>query len=640
MRTKKHHYMPAKLTAIAIVCSFLAGILTTDKTRAQSLLNLNQTTQTLSQLGKISGDLLNQVLGAGPKARVNIIVQSNGPWVPVLDLLITLTGGRITSGYSNFNLRAVDIPAASVLALVLNTQIDYISPDRSVVPTGHLSTTTGANAAATSAGRPDLDGSGIGIAVIDSGIYSAHRSFIGVNSALRVVANKDFTGERRTDDPYGHGTHVAGIAAGNGRISTGAYLGIAPNANLINLRVLNSQGAGTTSGLLSALDWVMTNRSKYNIRVVNMSLGAPAVDSYKNDPICKAVRHLVNKGIVVVVAAGNNGVDASGLKIYGQIHSPGIEPSAITVGAANTYGTDARADDTVTTYSSRGPTRSYWTDGNGTRRYDNLIKPDLVAPGNKLIAAEAVNNLLVTQYPDLDAGVSDVATLKMMRLSGTSMAAPAAAGAAALILQTNGRLTPNLVKAIMMYTAQPLAGYNMLEQGAGQLNIEGAVRLAKLIRTDLTNSTPLGASLLSTTEPPFPETVIADYPFGWSQGVILNYTYVTGKGLATFYQKVYGTGVLLSDGVITSDGVIAGDTMKLTDGIQIGQNIMTSNGVIAGDGQVFCAYGVLLSDTLLRDGQFLGDGVIAGDSTGVIAGDTIRWGDNTSCMESPPDPGN
>ena len=310
------------------------------------------------------------------------------------------------------------------------------------------------------------------------------------------MSSKDFTGERRTDDPYGHGTHVARIAAGNARVSSGAYLGIAPNANLINLRVLNSQGLGTTSGLLSALDWVLTNRSSHNIRVVNMSLGAAAVDSYKKDPICKAVRHLVNKGVVVVAAAGNNGVNASGQKVYGQIHSPGIEPSAITVGAANSFGTDSRADDSITTYSSRGPTRGYSTDGNGTRHYDNLIKPDIVAPGNKLIAAESVNNLLVSQNPDLDADVSEIATRKMMRLSGTSMAAPVAAGAAALLLQINPKLTPNMIKAIMMYSAQPLAGYNMLEQGTGQLNIEGAARLAKMIRKDLTNSTPLGAPLL------------------------------------------------------------------------------------------------------------------------------------------------
>ena len=116
-----------------------------------------------------------------------------------------------------------------------------------------------------------------------------------------------------------------------------------------------------------------------------MSLGTRAVNSYLDDPLCKSVRRLVDAGVVVVAAAGNEGKDANGDKVYGQIHSPGNEPSAITVGASNTFGTDGRSDDTVTTYSSRGPTRSYSTDASGVKHYDNLIKPDLVAPGNKII---------------------------------------------------------------------------------------------------------------------------------------------------------------------------------------------------------------------------------------------------------------
>lgn len=123
--------------------------------------------------------------------------------------------------------------------------------------------------------------------------------------------------------------------------------------------MLDSQGHSSTSTVLSALEWVYSNRTTYNIRVVNMSLGAPALSSYKNDPLCLAVRKLVNAGVVVVAAAGNEGKDAFGRKQYGSIHSPGNEPSAITVGASNSFGTNGRADDTITTYSSRGPTRSF-----------------------------------------------------------------------------------------------------------------------------------------------------------------------------------------------------------------------------------------------------------------------------------------
>ncbi len=213
-----------------------------------------------------------------------------------------------------------------------------------------------------------LDGTGIGIAVLDSGIDTGHASFLeSKGNGLRVVYSKDFTGEGRTDDPHGHGTHVASIAAGNGRVARAEYVGIAPNANIINLRVLNSQGTGRVSYILGALEWVYQNRALYNIRVVNMSLGTAAVESYKNDPVCKAVRRLVDAGVVVVAAAGNNGKDASGQKLYGAIHSPGSEPSVITVGATNTFGTDARSDDARRLATARAARRAApgWTDALG-----------------------------------------------------------------------------------------------------------------------------------------------------------------------------------------------------------------------------------------------------------------------------------
>src|SRR5262249_30040134 len=153
----------------------------------------------------------------------------------------------------------------------------------------------------------------------------------------------------------GHGTHVAAAAAGNGVVASGQYIGIAPRAKILNLRVLNSKGTGSVSSVLGALNWLLTNASAYNVRVVNMSIGMPAINSYKYDPLCVAVRALVDRGIVVVAAAGNNGKNSAGQKVYGQIHSPGNEPSAITVGAVDTRGTDQRGDDTIATYSSRGP---------------------------------------------------------------------------------------------------------------------------------------------------------------------------------------------------------------------------------------------------------------------------------------------
>jgi serine protease AprX len=384
--------------------------------------------------------------------------------------------------------------------------------------------------------------------------------------------------------------------------------------------------------VLSALNWVLNNRSLYNIRVVNMSLGAPAVESYQDDPVCQAVRKLVNAGIVVVAAAGNNGKNTSGQKIYGSIHSPGDEPSAITVGASNTFGTDSRSDDGVATYSSRGPTRGYRTDSVGVKHYDNLIKPDLVAPGNKIVGAESPGNLLLTQHPDLDESVSSYNSRREMRLNGTSMAAPVVAGAAALLLQANPSLSPNMVKTILGYTAQPLANFNMLEQGAGELNIEGAVRLAKLVRTDLTSTTAVGTPLL-TSAAPSPVTTIAGFTFNWSRGIVLNNTYATGLDLITKYQKIYANGVVLSDGVVLSNGVVLADATMLSGGVALGNNIMTSAGVIMGDGTVFCSQGVVLGDgVVISDGVVLGDGVVLSD--GVVMSDGTLASDATTSAQS------
>src|SRR5205814_314968 len=134
-----------------------------------------------------------------------------------------------------------------------------------------------------------------------------------------------------------------------------------------NVRVLDSEGKAKASTVIAAIDWCIENRERYHIRIINLSLGAPAIESYRTDPLCLAVRRAHDAGIVVVAAAGNHGKDKDGKKIYGLIHSPGNDPSVITVGAANTLGTDARSDDAVASFSSRGPTRSYTTDAAGVR---------------------------------------------------------------------------------------------------------------------------------------------------------------------------------------------------------------------------------------------------------------------------------
>src|SRR5262249_54944295 len=199
-----------------------------------------------------------------------------------------------------------------------------------------------------------LDGSGIGVAVIDSGI-SNHPDLKTTKGVTRIVFDQDFVGGG-TDDHYGHGGHVAGIIAGNGASSTGSfytmtYKGIAPNANLINLRVLDQNGHGTDSAVINAINTAIRLKNTYNIRVINLSLGRPVFESYKLDPLCQAVEAAWKKGLVVVVAAGNYGRDNSmGTSGYATITAPGNDPYVITVGAMKTEGSPDRANSLITSY--------------------------------------------------------------------------------------------------------------------------------------------------------------------------------------------------------------------------------------------------------------------------------------------------
>ncbi len=429
---------PPKLIALTTSLALLVSVSCSGFfTNTVSAAGQNQSDKQADKIAHHLRQRVNQ--GSGDSDTVKVVVQLNGPMSERVSDLLSKHGAKHNKHFANLDASVPEVPLKNLNELASLPEVSFVAHDDDIVALGHVSSTTGAddvrNQTTSSGASYTLDGTGIGIAIIDSGVYTAHKSL-----SPRVVYSKDFTGENRTDDPYGHGTHVASAAAGNASLYNGGYTGIAPNANIINLRVLDSDGQSTTAQVLAALDWVYANRAAYNIKVVNLSLGAPAISSYKYDPLCLAVRKLANAGIVVVAAAGNEGKDEFGRKLYGGIHAPGNEPSAITVGSSNSFGTNSRSDDTVTSYSSRGPTRSFWT-SNGVRHYDNLIKPDLIAPGNKLIFAESPSNFLVTNEPDLDTGLGPGKnTQKMMYLSGSSVSAPLVSGAAALLLQANPKL--------------------------------------------------------------------------------------------------------------------------------------------------------------------------------------------------------
>jgi serine protease AprX len=293
----------------------------------------------------------------------------------------------------------------------------------------------------------DLSGKGITIAVIDTGIY-AHKDLAG-----RIKAFKDLTSNKSASyDDNGHGTHCAGDAAGNGSVSNGKYKGLAPQADLVGVKVLNRAGSGSLSTVMAGVQWCIDNKDRYNIKIITMSLGSSAAVSAGEDPMVSIVEKAWDQGIVVVVAAGNEGPDEK------TISSPGISPKVITVGAMDDKNTIDRVGDNVASFSSRGPT------------IDGLIKPDILSPGVNIISLRSPNSYL-DKLNKANRVSNDYFTL-----SGTSMATPICAGVVALILQADPTLTPDQVKQRLLESAED---WNLASnvQGKGYIDAEKAIKI-------------------------------------------------------------------------------------------------------------------------------------------------------------------
>lgn len=439
---------------------------------------------------KISPDLL--PLLNNSSSQINVIVQYNGSTASsctgggllggLLCTVVNLVGGVVNLLLDVIDGAAMTMHPADVINASNQSNVAYISLDRPVRP---MLDYTAAAVASQYAWNTGLDGTGVGIAIIDSGIYPHADLNAPYSTRSRVVYRQSFVNGVLFDD-YGHGTHVAGIAAGNGASSEGpgtfrTFKGIAPNANLIDLRVLDANGMSSDSAVIAAIGQAIKLKSKYNIRVINLSLGRPIYESSSLDPLCKAVAAAWKNGIVVVTAAGNLGRNG-----YSTVLAPGNSPYAITVGAMKTMGTYATADDLIASYSSRGPTY-----------IDLTVKPDLVAPGNLVDSLLAPGSTLQAQYPQ-DIVPSSAYTTSAtsggpfyLTLSGTSMATPVVSGTVALMLQQNPNLTPDTIKARLMKTASktfPVSStatdstgtyldiYDIFTIGAGYLNIPNALK--------------------------------------------------------------------------------------------------------------------------------------------------------------------
>lgn len=280
-----------------------------------------------------------------------------------------------------------------------------------------------------------LTGKGVTVAVVDTGI-APHPDVRD-----RIVGFKDFVnGRTQPYDDQGHGTHVAGTVAGDGTSSQGSYTGIAPEASLVGIKVLDGQGSGRFSDVIKGIQWAVEHKDEYGIKVLNLSLGGGVSTSHRDDPVVQAVEAATRAGIVTLVAAGNEGPGRE------TIGSPGNAPNVITVGAADDRGTVDRSDDQVARFSSRGPTP-----------IDGLSKPDVLAPGVRITAADNESDGYKT-------------------LSGTSMATPVTAGVTALLLQGQPEARPEELKQALMASADPLTSGGRNDQGRGSIDAVAALQ--------------------------------------------------------------------------------------------------------------------------------------------------------------------
>src|SRR5438445_2159733 len=551
---------------------------------------------------KLSKDL-DALKGGHDGATVDVIIQYKQTPTAAHHQKVQAKGGVLKTKLDVIKGSHYSVPVQSLQDLADDPDVAYISLNRPIsgTSTSSLDYTPESVNAPTAWRQWGLDGTGIGVAVIDSGVTAVGDLYwwnpANQTYGSRVVYSQNFVpGTTDTSDLYGHGTHVAGIIASEGWFSTGGnfthtFKGIAPNTNIINLRVLDQNGVGTDSSVIAAIQTAISLKSTYNIRVINLSLGRQVYESYTVDPLCQAVEAARNAGIVVLAAAGNQGRnDSVGTAGYGTISAPGNDPYVITVGVMKTANTPTRIDDTIASYSSKGPTA-----------YDYVVKPDIVAPGNQVVSTLAPNASLLGSPTEVYLNdytnstttttssrgnnknnkkntcptvATNAISTSYMRLSGTSMATPVVSGAAVLLLQQNPNLTPDQVKARLMKTASktfpatstatdPTTGitytgyYDIFAIGAGYLDIaaalssndlaDGSAASPSAVYDPTTQSVSLvnGASVVWGTDAVWDTSVV------WGTNVFVNGTSVLwgssvcwGSSTSDGFSVVWGTGVV------------------------------------------------------------------------------------------------
>jgi serine protease AprX len=397
---------------------------------------------------------------------VSVVVQESGGTGNGPERAVQAYGGSVTKEFSVISGFSAKVPGDRLDALRAVPGVSSVTEDASLTlsstdvaaqasQAGSLYTIANQVTGASTMWQAGYTGQGVDVAVVDSGVVPV----AGLDGTGKIIYGPDLTQETGTPtqnlDTYGHGTHMAGIIAGHDAAATTTsgnasdFVGMAPDSRIVSIKVADAKGQTDVSQAIAAIDWVVENGHKngLNIRVMNMSFGTDSTQSYVYDPLAYAAEMAWRSGIVVVVAAGNDG--NSVLKL----NNPASDPYVIAVGSDSANGTATTDDDTVSSFSNNG---------NGSRN------PDLIAPGDHVVSLRDPGSYLDTTYPDARIGT------RLFRGSGTSQAAAVVSGAAALLISQRPNLTPDQVKALLTGTASKVHGIGEPAQGKGLINLAAA----------------------------------------------------------------------------------------------------------------------------------------------------------------------
>jgi serine protease AprX len=372
---------------------------------------------------------------------MSVIVRETMPDSDAAEAVTRDLGGTITHELAIIGSFSARVPARSLEPLISSPTVLKVWGDGRLHPTD-LSLSEYEEVAPDTTWQSTIEstettGSGVTVALVDTGVSRV------ADLGNRVLARVDFTPDHDGYDRYGHGTHMAGIIAGDGTSSNGQWVGVAPDANLVSVKVAGADGSTDVSVVIAGLQWIVSHRAQYQIRILNLSYGTDSRQPYLVDPLDYAIEQVWASGIFVAVAAGNRGPN------QGTVSKPADDPFVLTVGAADTKNTPRRNDDAVAAFSSRGPTQ------------DGFTKPDLVAPGISIVSNRAVGSTMDQLHPEARVGEH------YFKGTGTSQATAIVAGVAANVLDANPSLTPNHIKAVLTGTADVKITWNVGGAGSG-----------------------------------------------------------------------------------------------------------------------------------------------------------------------------